>query len=116
MTEVKELNGLIEALSQQEQIDEDGVLCGVSRQAVDEAIEHLRKLADRDEREAALRAKVYSLRGTLVEARGHIDQDRESFAEANTYPDGRLDNEDAETLADMDALLQRIDDALAEAR
>lgn len=38
--------GLIEALKHQRQIDEDGVECGVSRQAVDEAIAILESLHD----------------------------------------------------------------------
>lgn len=41
---------LLDALAQQQQCDEEGVMCIVSRQAVDEAIveiKRLRKLADR---------------------------------------------------------------------
>ena len=50
----------------------------------------------------------------LRAARAVIELDRTSFADCNVGDDGTFDYEDAQVLAEYDAVLARIDEALIE--
>lgn len=78
--------GLVEALGHQAQVDEDGIMCGVSRQAVDEARSMLQsldaQLAQAERNEAAIRElmNVYNL-GGWTDAEGPMRRALEAGAE-----------------------------------
>lgn len=65
---------------------------------------------------AARLAEVEAQRKALLEAlevaRRVITNDRESLVECSTYPDGTMDRDAADYVADYDAALAQIDEAM----
>lgn len=59
-----------------------------------------------------LRAELAVAREVLADAFSWITVERDSFFATNKFPGGRLAEEDEKTLAEFDALLNRIDAAI----
>lgn len=73
MTDTNDMQGLIGALKNQSQCDEDGVMCIVSRQAVDEAIDALECQHSQQAQGKAVLAMTARINGDSIETDTHTD-------------------------------------------